>query len=207
VTSEANKFRDALTAEAPNYEVALTAAALDSLSRYYEVLNVWNARVHLVAPCSPQEFATRHVLESLVMVKHLPTDSRVADVGAGGGLPIIPCLIARPDLRAILVEASPKKAVFLREALAQTGTSSRASVVNERFENMVAPPVDFVTARALERFTEMLPRLFEWAPPQATLLLFGAKQLETGIESLGFASVAELMPRSKGRYLFIVKKP
>ena len=121
-------------------------------------------------------------------------------------MPILPCLIARPDLRAVLIEAAQKKAVFLREAVTQSGSSARASVVNERFENMIAPPVDFVSCRALERFEEMLPRLFEWAPRKATLLLFGAKRLETSIENLGFSSTAELMPHSQGRFLFVVNK-
>ena len=205
-TAQTNKFRETLKEEAVTYRVVLTAEALDRLSQYYELLNLWNSRVHLVAPCSPEEFATRHVLESLVLLKHLPKGSSVADVGSGGGLPILPCLIARPDLRVVLIEAAQKKAVFLREALTQSGSSLRASVVNERFENVVAPPVDFVTCRALERFEEMLPQLFEWAPANATLLLFGAKQLESRIESLGFSRTAELMPHSQGRFLFVVTK-
>src|SRR5258707_3308354 len=110
-SAQTNRFRETLIAEAPAYDVALTAEALDGLSQYYELLRPWNARLHLVAPCSPTEFATRHVLESLVLLKHLPNDSSVADIGSGGGLPIIPCLIAQPQLRAILIEAAQKKAV------------------------------------------------------------------------------------------------
>jgi 16S rRNA (guanine527-N7)-methyltransferase len=205
--AQTNKFREALKTQAFTYDVTLTVEAIDSLGGYYELLSLWNSRVHLVAPCSPEDFATRHVLESLVSLKHLPLAANIAEVGAGGGLPIIPCLIARSDLRAILIESSQKKAVFLREALNHTGMSSRASVINERFENVAPPSIEFVTCRALERFEELLPNLFAWAPPKTTLLLFGAKRLQTRIDSLGFSSSAELMPRSKGRFLFIVKKP
>ena len=53
----------------------------------------------------------------LVLLKHLPANAKVVEVGAGAGLPIIPCLIVRPDLEAVLIEASKKKSVFLREAL------------------------------------------------------------------------------------------
>ncbi|HEV7681882.1 MAG TPA: RsmG family class I SAM-dependent methyltransferase [Pyrinomonadaceae bacterium] len=204
--AQTNKFRETLIAEAATYDVVLPASALDGLAKYYELLNVWNSRVHLVAPCSAEEFATRHVLESLVLLKHLPADAYVAEVGAGGGLPIIPCLIVRPDVRAVLIEAAQKKAVFLREALNQAGTSARANVINERFENVATPPVDFITCRALERFEEMLTHLLEWAPANATLLLFGAKRLGTKIESLGFKSSEELMPNSSGRFLYVVHK-
>jgi 16S rRNA (guanine527-N7)-methyltransferase len=206
-TAQTKKFRETLETEATGYGVTLPPTVLDGLEKYYQLLNVWNARVHLVAPCSPQEFAMRHILESLLLLKHLPTDASIAEVGAGGGLPIIPCLIARPDIHAVLIEAAQKKAVFLREALKETATSPRATVIADRFESIDAGPIGFVTCRALERFEEMLPHLLEWAPPKTTLLLFGGKRLERRIESLGFASAAELIPRSKARFLFMVNKP
>jgi 16S rRNA (guanine527-N7)-methyltransferase len=204
VTAQTRKFIAALTAEASAYDVSLPPEALAGLSQYYELLNLWNARVHLVAPCSAEEFATRHVLESLTLLKYLPAGARVAEVGAGGGLPLVPCMIVRPDLHAILIEAAQKKAIFLREVLSQTGIFTRASVVCERFENVAPPPVDFVTCRALERFEEMLPHLLQWRPATATLLLFGAQRLQAKIESLGFTATAELLPRSTGRFLFKV---
>lgn len=205
-TTQTQKFVESLTREATAYGLTLTTEALAGLAKYYDLLSVWNARVHLVAPCSPEEFATRHVLESLLLLKYLPADASVVEVGAGGGLPIIPCLIVRPDLRAVLIEASQKKAVFLREALGQTGSSNRATVIAERFESVVAPPVGFVTCRALERFEEMLKHLLEWAPAPITLLLFGGKRLGRKIEALGYDAEAELAPQSNARYLFRVRK-
>src|SRR6266540_6548997 len=200
------QFRETLESEATAYGITLSTAALEGLSQYYELLNAWNSRMHLVAPCSPQEFATRHVLESLLLLKHLPNHASVAEVGAGAGLPILPCLVVRPDICAVLIEASQKKAVFLREALTKTATSKQATVIAERFENVASPPVGFVTCRALERFEEMLPHLLDWAPAKARLLLFGGKRLEQRIENLGFAQVAQLTPKSKARFLFLVDK-
>src|SRR5687767_5919693 len=106
VESSADEFRNALERNAPTYAVALTAANIDGLTNYYRLLLTWNSRLHLVAPTSPVEFATRHVLESLILLAHVPSGAAVADIGSGGGLPIIPCLIVRPDLRAVLIEAS-----------------------------------------------------------------------------------------------------
>lgn len=206
-TTQKDRFTASLIREGAAYGVSLSAEALAGLARYYEILALWNSRVHLVGPASPEEFATRHVLESLTLLKHLPNDAIVAEVGAGAGLPIIPCMIAKPDLRAVLIEASKKKAVFLREALSATGMSTRGSVIDERFENVATPVVGFVTCRALERFDEMLPHLLDWAPSKTTLLLFGGQRLERRIASLGFALEAELMPQSKSRFLFVVRKP
>jgi 16S rRNA (guanine527-N7)-methyltransferase len=206
VAARAIQFRETLEAEMSAYGVELSAEALDRLERYYQLLTGWNSRLHLVSFHSPQEFATRHVLESLVLLRHFPQDARVADVGSGGGLPIIPCLIARTDLRARLVESSKKKAVFLREAVRETKTNENAEVIAERFENVATPAVDFVTCRALERFEAMVPPLMKWAPPAVTLLLFGGEGLGNVIENLDVANERILLPNSARRFLFVVKK-
>src|SRR5215210_691818 len=167
--SQADQFISALLAHATRYGVELSAQAIEQMRRYYEHMRAWNTRLHLVAPCSPAEFATRHVLESLLALPFLPEGARVADLGSGAGLPIIPCLIARPSLRATLVEASAKKSVFLREALRLLSLNDAARVVNSRFEATEPMELDFITCRALDRFTEIFPKLLRWSPHACTL--------------------------------------
>lgn len=175
------------------------------LGDYFELVGKWNSRLHLVAPCAPEEFAVRHVHESLTAAAHLPRGARFADVGAGAGLPSLPCLIARDDLSTTLVEASTKKAVFLREAVHALGLRDRAEVLNSRFEDAPAPAVDAVTCRALERFTEMLPELLSWTPPAAQLLLYGGDTLRDALARAGRDFTPTLMPESERRFLFVVK--
>lgn len=188
------------------YSVALPKSVLDNLTLYYDLLERWNPRLHLVAFQSPGEFATRHVLESLMLLHYLPPNARVADVGSGGGLPILPCLLARPDLRASLIEASPRKAVFLRTALRETASQPQGTVVAARFEAIPTPPADFITCRALERFQEMLPRLIGWSPRPSTLLLFGGPTLGNAMRDLGLRFENVLLPQSERRFLYVVTK-
>jgi 16S rRNA (guanine527-N7)-methyltransferase len=206
VAARTMQFRETLEAEMAAYGVALSPEAVDGLARYYELLTDWNSRLHLVSFRSPEEFATRHVLESLVLLRLLPQGARVADVGSGGGLPIIPCLIARTDLQAVLVESSNKKAVFLREVLREIKMKERARVIAERFENISTPEVDFVCCRALERFEAMVPQMIEWAPAAGTLLLFGGEGLGNVIHDLAVPNERILLPKSARRFLFVVKK-
>lgn len=205
-TSPTARFRIALESHASEYKTELKAPALERFTEYYEILSVWNARLHLVAPCAPEEFATRHILESLLLLPYLPPAAAVADIGSGAGLPILPCLIARPDLKAVLIESSKKKAVFLREALKQTGTSISATVVAERFETIATPEVGFVTCRALDRFDKMLRHLIEWSPRPSTLLLFGGEGLREKIESAGLPSTALRIPHSQKRFLIAARR-
>jgi 16S rRNA (guanine527-N7)-methyltransferase len=194
------RFARALSVNESAYDVELSAAAMAKLEKFYSVLIHWNERLHLVAPCSPEEFATRHVLESLMLIKHLPANTKIADIGSGGGLPIIPCLIARPDLEATLIESSKRKAVFLREALSTVGR--RATIVARRFEEIKAPEVEFVTSRALDQFIRQIPVLMDWAPDGSTLLLFGGEELRAKLPN----AQSLLVPRSERRYLFWEKK-
>jgi len=205
LSSSADEFASALEENAPHYDVHLNEQTILRLRDYYELVAAWNGRLHLVAPCSPTEFATRHVLESLLALRHLTERARITDVGSGAGLPVIPCLIVRDGLRATLIESSPKKAVFLREALRQLIAHDTGRVIAERFEKISVPETDFITCRALDRFTEIFPQIVEWSPPSSTMLLFGGETLRTQIEEASLDYQAERTPQSERRFLFIVK--
>ena len=205
-TPSTDEFTNALEKHAARFGVELTAPDIKRLSDYYKLLNAWNARLHLVAPCSPTEFATRHVLESLLAIPYLHENARVADVGSGAGLPIIPCLIARHGLQATLLESSQKKAVFLREALRRVDAHERSKVIAERFEKTFAPEADFITCRALDRFEKLFEKLLEWSPPQSRLLLYGGHNIREQIERNALSYVAVHIPESEQRSLFIVER-
>src|SRR4051794_3249523 len=105
------EFVATLAARGDEFGARLDDARVERLADYFELVERWNTRLHLVAPCTPREFATRHVLESLSAINYLPAGATFIDVGSGAGLPSIPCLVARDDLSAVLVEASSKKSV------------------------------------------------------------------------------------------------
>lgn len=204
--SPADEFDKALAGHAGEFGVPLSEEARARLGEYFSLVMSWNPRLHLVAPCPPAEFATRHVLESLLAVPHFTHGASVVDLGSGAGLPAVPCLLVRPDLKAVLIEASKKKSVFLQEALSRLGKHTNARVVAERFERVEPPPADFLTCRALERFTETLPEILRWSSRVKTFLLFGGDSLRVEIERAGFKYESILAPRSERRFLFVVRR-
>ena len=199
-------FQESLRKGMSTYDVKLSPPMLEQLGTYYELLLRWNERLHLVAPCSAEEFATRHVLESLTLTRHFSQDSSVVDIGSGAGLPIVPCVIARTDISATLIESSQKKSVFLREALKAIGALKRATILSKPFESVSAPKAKYVTCRALDDFLEALPSLMHWAPSGATLLLFGGPNLNERLNELNLETHVTLLPNSDRRFLFEVKK-
>jgi len=203
-SSDLDQLGRTLRERSRDYDVELSENDLSKLEQYYQLLQRWNDRLHLVAPCSPAEFATRHLLESLLAVRHLDANPAIADIGSGGGLPIIPLLIAAPTSHASLIEASKKKAVFLQEAVRVSELGDRSEVVAKRFENVPLLQVNAVTCRALERFIELLPKIVAWAPASAKLLLFGGIDLQKQIEEEKLDFKAEKIPHSERRFLFII---
>ena len=200
------EFAAALRANAPDYDSELSENALQQLTAYYQLINTWNPRLHLVAPCSAEEFARRHILESLLLLRYLPNAATIVDIGSGAGLPIIPCLITRADLSSVLIESARRKAIFLREALALAGKTGGSAVIAQRFEDINPPAAQFITARAVDRFAEVLPRLIAWAPRPSTFLLFGGSELKGVCQTLGLKYEELLIPNSERRFLFRIEK-
>ena len=199
------QFAAALKLHAHDFAVELAAEQIAVLQDYFALLLKWNPRLHLVAPCTPEQFATRHALEALLLLKHLPLSATLADIGSGAGLPIIPCLIVRDDLRAGLIEASQKKCVFLEEALRTVQREDRAAVLNCRFETAAAPDAEFVTCRALDKFEELLPSIINWAPVGATFLFFVGDAVKARIERKLTNTQVERVPLSEKRFLVIAR--
>jgi|SRR6185369_5480097 16S rRNA (guanine527-N7)-methyltransferase len=196
-----DSFAQSLISNMGSFDLDLSTETVTRFGDYYSLLTRWNDRLHLVAPCSPEEFAVRHVLESLLLLPHLPQNAGVADIGSGGGLPIIPCLIARPDLTVTLIESSQKKVVFLREASNRLGLHT--TIIAQPFEDVAPPPVSFVTCRALDQFMRKLPALINWAPRGSTLLLFGGETLGDQLRRANLSFEQLLIPQSEKRYLFL----
>lgn len=186
------------------FKIDPSETVVKRLNEYYELVQTHNPLLHLVAPCSAEEFAIRHILESLTLLDHLPRNARFADVGAGAGLPSIPSLIAREDLHATLIESKEKKAEFLRETVQTLGLGDRVNVIGRQFAE-VENRSDVVTCRAIDKFVDVLPRLLKWSR-HCNLLLFGGKNLADALRKNDIEPREVLMPLSEQRYLFVIDR-
>ena len=200
-----DEFLEALRSNAMLFDIGLSDGVTERLADYYDLVREHNPILHLVAPSSPEEFATRHILESLAILEFLPPKARFADVGTGAGLPSIPCLIARADLSGALIESKEKKTGFLRAVVRQLQLSARTEIINRQFSEVPRPAVSHVTCRALDRFTQKLPQLLKWSA-DSTLLFFGGKLLGDELKKNGLHPIEKLMPLSDQRFLFVIQR-
>jgi 16S rRNA (guanine527-N7)-methyltransferase len=74
----------------------LPPSATERLMEYLTLLAKWNRVYNLTAIREEIKWVSHHLLDSLVVVPHLPA-GRILDVGSGAGLPGIPVALACPD--------------------------------------------------------------------------------------------------------------
>lgn len=199
------EFIEAVVNNQNAFGLKLSEEKIAALADYYALVQKHNPVLHLVAPCSAEEFAVRHILESLTLTEYLPKKAKFVDVGTGAGLPSIPCLIARDDLLGTLIESKAKKTKFLEEVVKECKIEKRTRIVSRQFEEVERPDVSHVTCRALDKFIEKLPRLLKWSK-NATLLLFAGNSLRDELKKNNLKFSEKLMPLSEQRFLFIANK-
>lgn len=157
--------------------LSLSAAVVDRLAGYLDILAFWNRRINLTAfdLARPSEAAIARLVlepaEASVFVR--PVDRYGIDIGSGGGSPAIPLMICSPSLALTMVEVRVRKAAFLREVVRRLELPG--TVQQARAEDLVVQQrVQLVTMRAV-RPTEGIWTTIERALAEdGRLLWFGA---------------------------------
>ncbi|MEK6591590.1 MAG: 16S rRNA (guanine(527)-N(7))-methyltransferase RsmG [Pseudomonadota bacterium] len=110
----------------------LAADAQQRLLDYLALIRKWNKVYNLTAVREEEKMVGHHLLDCLAVVPHVAAP-RLVDVGSGAGLPGIPLATALPQSQITLLEASHKKATFLRQAVIELKLAN-VEVVCERAE-------------------------------------------------------------------------
>ena len=124
----------------------LTAAQVDLLMSFMDLLQKWNKVYNLTSVRDPQEMLTHHLLDSLAAVpallhhvntltveegKRLP----LLDVGSGGGLPGVVFAICCPQIDVNCVDTVGKKAAFIQQVAASLRLPNLHGI-HDREENL-----------------------------------------------------------------------
>ncbi len=90
----------------------LPPEAWERIKRYFQTLRDLGIPLGLTALKEPKDFAIKHLLDSLMVVPHLPSGP-LLDLGTGAGLPGLLIKIVEPKREVWLVDARKKAVSFL----------------------------------------------------------------------------------------------
>lgn len=116
------------------YGIKYTDGQLKQLSKFYEMVVETNEKFNLTAITEENDFAIKHILDSVLPMALLPQNASVIDVGAGAGFPSIPIKILRPDLKVTMLDSLNKRVNFLNEVIA-TLNLKNITAVHSRAED------------------------------------------------------------------------
>jgi 16S rRNA (guanine527-N7)-methyltransferase len=213
----------ALAREAARFGLEITPEQIALCERYSEELIQRNTSVNLTAITDPVDIAHKHFLDSWTAfgVRRWTGRERVIDVGSGAGFPGLALRIAKPGVRATLVESVGKKARFLEDVSALLGLTD-VEVRNERAEALGRERrdrYDVATARAVGTLGQVIEYLLPFVRVGGDAIVWkgrleqelpGARKAATAIGG----EITRVVPTSElgvgdvlpGRNLVVIRK-
>lgn len=140
-----------------NYFPDLSEKQLEQFKLLEPLYRDWNAQINVISRKDIDELYVKHVLHSLGIAKviQFKDNTKVLDVGTGGGFPGIPLAILFPNVKFVLVDSIGKKIKVVKEVVDRLGLENvkayhkRAEEINDQF--------DFVVTRAVTSIKKFIP--------------------------------------------------
>lgn len=141
-----------------SYFPNLTAKQKEQFSELKSIYEFWNNQINVISRKDLDSFYERHVLHSLAIAKVISfsPQTKILDIGTGGGFPGIPLAILFPECQFHLVDSIGKKIKVVQEVAAHLDLKN-VKASHERAEN-IHEKFDFIVSRAVTA----MPTFLTW---------------------------------------------
>ena len=171
-----------------------TPENIQKFERLTDIMLSTNRSMNITAITDVEKIIPLHYADCVKIAAHIPSNATVLDVGCGGGFPILPLAIVRPDLQITGLDSTDKKIRYVKQAGEQLGLNIRT--LSARAEDVAKMPeyregFDVVIGRAVARLNVLDELCIPFVKVGGLFLamkgLAGAdehKEAEIGIERL-----------------------
>ena len=160
----------------------LTPQQVDLFHEYLKKIKSWNEKINITRINDEREIVINHFLDSITPLPFISENSKVLDIGSGGGFPGIPIKIVRPSLEVILLDSVQKKVFFMRDvirSLPLKGIKAIRGRAEDISNGIPRSYFDFVISRAVGKVDEILKLAKPYLEEGGKIILMkGKKGLE-----------------------------
>lgn len=127
----------------------LTEEQKNQFTKLEDLYKEWNEKINVVSRKDMESLYEKHILHSLGIAKvmEFAPNTKVLDIGTGGGFPGIPLAILFPEVQFTLIDSIGKKITVVKEVSAGIGLKNvtaihgRAESLKEKFHFVVSRAV------------------------------------------------------------------
>lgn len=171
----------------------LSEKQINQFAQLQDLYRNWNSKINVISRKDIDELYERHILHSLAISKVIKfkDNTKLLDVGTGGGFPGIPLAILYPECDFHLVDSIGKKIIVVKEVAKAIGLNN-VRTDHERAEKL-KENYDFIISRAVTAF----PAFYNWVRNKINKI--SLNDLPNGILYLKGGDLSEELKNFKSR--------
>ena len=139
-----------------SYFPSLSELQTKQFEALYDLYADWNTKINVISRKDIQNLYVHHVLHSLAIAKFtdFKPETKILDVGTGGGFPGIPLAIFFPEVDFVMIDSIGKKIKVVDE-ITQALSLSNVQAIHRRIQDEKRT-YDFVVSRAVMSLSELV---------------------------------------------------
>jgi 16S rRNA (guanine527-N7)-methyltransferase len=164
-------------------EFNVSRETLDRLSAFLELLRGESDRQNLVSRGTLDVIWSRHILDSVQLVRFAPNAGTWLDLGTGAGFPGLIIAAVHPA-RMTMVESRKLRVEFLTRAASVLGVSLSTRIICDRVERIETATYDVISARAFAPLETLLTLGQRFAAPQTRWVLPKGRAAQSEVDAV-----------------------
>ena len=154
----------------------------EALKCFVSQIKIKQEKINLIGKSTIHRIWTRHILDSIQIIEHLPKEKSekfVLDVGTGAGFPgVVLHIMGRKNV--ILCDKSSKKVFFLKKIFKECCLD--IEFYNNRVEMYLKKNVDVIVSRAFASLKKLINSIFHLISYETVLVIHKGKKYKEEIK-------------------------